>query len=134
MVAALIFVLSIAALIRFGVAQWKSIWQTVADQPLTESLQSVSGIASDAIGPDDFEKFMTVCRKTCRLPRQSNIWLNEVRIYYQLLRMLRHVGSKASPSIARWAEKESIICSRYAGAVLDRSLNASFAYASLRGH
>ena len=129
--AALIFVLSISALVRFGVAQWRSIWRTMADQPLSDSLETASGIAANAIGPDDFELLEAICVKTCRLPRQSKMWLKEVGIYYRLLRKLRNVSSKASPSLSAWAERELTTCSRYAGAVLDHSLSVNFAYASL---
>lgn len=131
MFAALIFVFSVSALVRFGVAQWRSIWCSIADQPLSGGFETASGIAADAIGPDDFEVFKAICAKSCRLPRQSEIWLKEVAIYYRSLRILREVCSKMSPSVAEWAEKELIVCSRYAGAVLDHSVNASFAYASL---
>lgn len=131
MFAALIFVFSVSALIRFGVAQWRSIWRSIADQPLSGGFETVSGIAANAIGPDDFEAFAVLCTKSCRLPRQSEIWLKEVAIYYRSLRMLREICSTISPSVAEWAEKELVVCSRYAGAVLDHSVNASFAYASL---
>lgn len=131
MIAALIFVLSVSALVRFGVAQWRSIWRGIADQPLSGTLETASGIPSDAIGPGDFEVFVEICAKSCRLPRQSEIWLKEVSIYYRLLRILRNGSSKVLPSIAAWADRELIACSRYAGAVLDHSLNANFAYASL---
>jgi hypothetical protein len=131
MFAALIFVFSVFALMRFGVAQWRSIWRSMADQPLSGGFEAASGIAADAIGPDDFEAFAAICKISCRLPRQSEIWLKEVAIYYRSLRMLHGICSKMSPSVAEWAEKELTVCSRYAGAVLDHSVNASFAYASL---
>jgi hypothetical protein len=131
MFAALIFVFSMAALIRFGVAQWRSIWRSIAAQPLSRSFETASGIAADAIGPDDFELFKAMCTTSSRLPRQSQVWLKEVAIYYRSLRVLRELCSKMSPSMAKWAEKELTVCSRYAGAVLDHTVNASFAYASL---
>jgi hypothetical protein len=131
MFAALIFVFSVWALIRFGVAQWRSIWHSIAAQPLSRGFETTAGVAADAIGPDDFEAFKAMCGTTCRLPRQSEIWLKEVSIYYRSLRILRGLCSKTSPSVAKWAERELTVCSRYAGAVLDHTVNANFAFASL---
>jgi hypothetical protein len=131
MFAALIFVFSVWALIRFGLAQWRFIWHSIAVQPLSRGFETVSGVAADAIGPDDFDLFKAMCTTSCRLPRQSEIWLKEVAIYYRTLRILRELCSRMSPSVAEWAEKELTVCSRYAGAVLDHSVNASFAFASL---
>ena len=131
MFAALIFVFSVWALIRFGVAQWRFIWHGIAAQPLSRGFEAASGVAADAIGPDDFELLKTMCTTSCRLPRQSEIWLKEVAIYYRSLRALRGLCAKISPSLAEWAEKELMVCSRYAGVVLDHSVNSSFAYASL---
>jgi hypothetical protein len=131
MIAALIFVFSVWALIRFGMAQWRFSWHSIAGQPLSRGFETASGVAANAIGPDDFELFKTMCTTSCRLPRQSEIWLNEVAIYYRGLRALRELSSKVWPSVAEWADKELTVCSRYAGAVLDQSVNASFAFASL---
>jgi hypothetical protein len=131
MVASLILVLSVAALVRFGIAQWRSIWQTVADQPLSESLQTVTGIAANAIGPDDFDLFAKLCNESAHPAGESSVWLKEVRLYYRFLRVLRNAGSKTFPSLAHWTESELVTCSRYAGAVLDRRLSTNFAYASV---
>ncbi len=131
MVAAFILVLSVAALVRFGVAQWRSMWQTIACQPLSESLQEATGIAAESIGPEDFELFAKLCDESDQLPGERNIWLKEVRAYYRFLRSFRTIAAKALPSLEKWTESELVSCSRYAGAILDRRLNADFAYAAV---
>lgn len=130
MVAAFILVLSVVALIRFAVSQWRSIWHGIAEQPLSGSLQTATGIAGHAIGPDDFELFARASEQLCPSPGERNVWLKEVRGYYHLVRFLRKVSSEKLPSLGRWAESEQVTCSRYAGTVLDQRLNANFAYAS----
>lgn len=132
-IAAFILVLSVAALLRFGVAQWKSIWQTIAEQPLSGSLQSTTGVAADAIGPNDFELFARLCNESARPAGEHDIWLKEVRVYYRFLRALRTVTS-GTPALRRWTEGELAICSRYAGVILDRRLNTSLAYATVGSH
>ncbi|MGH9686441.1 MAG: hypothetical protein ACRD5K_05035 [Candidatus Acidiferrales bacterium] len=106
-------------------------WQTIAYQPLSESLQEATGIAAESIGPEDFELFAKLCDESDQLPGERNIWLKEVRLYYRFLRSFRTIAVKALPSLEKWTESELVSCSRYAGAMLDRRLNADFAYASV---
>jgi len=128
--AALILVFSVVALIQFAVSQWRSIWISVAQQPISESLQTATGLAADAIGADDFEMLARTSEQLCASPAQRNVWLKEVRIYYHLVRMVRSACSERLPSLGEWAKTELTACSRYAGAVLDQRLNANLAYAS----
>ena len=131
MVAALILVFSVAALVRFGVAQWRSVWQTIAFQPLSGTLQATTGIAADAIGPEHFELFAKLCTESDHVPGERNVWLKEVHIYYRVLRAIRNLSAKMPPAVRNWAESELVVCSRYAGAILDRRLNTNFAYATV---
>jgi hypothetical protein len=133
MVAALIFVFSVAALLRFGLAQWRSMWQTIACQPLSPSLRAVTGVAADSIGPEDFDVFAKFFSESDQNTRERNNWLKEVRLYYRFLRVLRNYSAKVLPSLQKWADSELVFCSRYAGAVLDRRLNTNLAYAAVVG-
>jgi|SRR5215469_1249732 len=132
MIAALILVFSIGALLHFAVAQWKAIWITVAEQPLTSCLQSATGISADSIGPDDFERLSKLAHslKETAGPRETS-WMMEVRVYYRIVRMFSFVCGTMIPSCSIWAKKELVACSRYAAAVLDQRLNADLAYASV---
>src|SRR6202030_1502358 len=49
------------ALIRFAVSQWRAIWISAANQPLSDSLQLTAGIDAAAIGADDFGRLMNLC-------------------------------------------------------------------------
>ena len=133
MIAALIFVFSVAALVRFGLAQWRSMWQTIACQPLSPSLRAVTGVAADSIGAEDFDVFAKFFSEPEKNTGERNHWLKEVRLYYRCLRLVKSVGAKTLPSIQQWADSELIMCSRYAGAILDRHLNTNLAYAAAFG-
>jgi len=133
MIAALIFVFSVAALVRFGLAQWRSLWQTIACQPLSPSLRAVTGIAADSIGPEDFDIFAKFFNESDQSAGERHTWLNEVRLYYHCLRTLRNFSAKTLPPLQKWTDSELVLCSRYAGAILDRRLNTKFAYATALG-
>jgi len=130
MVAAFILVMSVAALAHFAILQWRSMWITVAAQPLSNSFQCATGIANAAIGADDFDYLVKTSEQLCPGPQQSNLWLKEVRMYYRALRTVQKFCAASAPSLAGWAKRELTSCSRYAAAILDQRLNASLEFAA----
>lgn len=130
MIAALICVLSLAALLQFAISQWRSIWITIAAQPLSSSLESATGVANTAICAEHFEMLTRASEELGRSLHESNLWMKEVVIYYQALRAFRKLSGKALPSVSNWANQELIECAKFAAAMLDRRLNDSLAYES----
>lgn len=131
MVAAFIFVLSVVAVMEFAVAQWRSMWIAVGSQPLSNGFQSATGLAPSSIGADHFELLAgTSERLPLNSSREGNVWLREVRLYYNVMRGLRLASAKSIPAISGWANAELIACARYAAAILDQRLNANLEYAA----
>ncbi len=69
MVSIFILVFAVIALVRFGISQWRAIWMSAANQPLSESLQLASGIDEASIGAGDFGTFPHWRRAKCRSAR-----------------------------------------------------------------
>lgn len=130
MIAALILVMSFAALAQFAVAQWRSMWMTVAAQPLSNCLQAATGISDDSIGARHFDLLVQTSEQLCPSPNERNSWLREVRIYYRVIQKFDRFCANQLAAPSRWAENELKACSRYAAAVLDQRLNSNLAYAS----
>jgi hypothetical protein len=129
MIALCILVLSVAALIEFAVSQWRSMWMTVAAQPLSDCLQTATGLSVEAIGDNDFDYLLQTTEKLCPA-KERNHWVEEVKIYYRLMRALEAFSEKHAPGLAGWANKELVSCARFAAAILDERLNANLAYAT----
>jgi hypothetical protein len=55
MIAAFIVVLSLAALLQFAISQWRAMWITIAEQPLSEYFTTATGIAGDEIQAEHFD-------------------------------------------------------------------------------
>lgn len=130
MIAALICVMSLAALVQFAVAQWRSIWIAIAAQPLSSSLPATTGIENNAICADHFEMLVRASNQMSRSPEEKNLWMAEVTLYYRALDTLLKLTRTAFPSVSNWAKRELTECARFAAAILDRRLNANFAYDS----
>lgn len=127
-IAAFICVMSLAALVQFGVSQWRSIWLTLAAQPLSKTLETATGIANEDIGAEHFQMLIRVSAQVDPAPREGNLWLKEVNIYYRVLQACLKVSGTTLPAVSNWAKRELMECSKFAAAILDRRLNASLAY------
>jgi hypothetical protein len=130
MIAVFIVVLSLAALIQFAHAQWRAMWITIAEQPLSEFFTTTTGISSDQIRADHFDFLTRTFEQLGSSAKQSNLWLKEVGIYYRSIRALNGLCEKQLPIFAAWANQELVACSRYAAATLDQRLSSHLAFAS----
>ncbi len=128
--AAFICVMSLGALVQFAISQWRSIWITIAAQPLSSSLEAATGIANEAICAEHFEMLIHASEQLDRPAHEGNLWMKEVGLYYRALRTCRKLSGKALPSVASWANRELTECARFAAAILDRRLNNSLVYGS----
>jgi hypothetical protein len=80
MVSLFILVFASVALGRFAVSQWRTIWITAANQPLSDSLRVMAGIEDAGIGAKDFGSLLDLAI-TCLRPEKKTPWLKEVSLY-----------------------------------------------------
>ena len=118
----LILAFSGFALIRFAVSQWRAIWISSANQPVSDSLQLTAGIDAAAIGAQDFSRLLSLCEELTPELKESSPWLNELAIYYRAIAKVERVSKAKAPSIASWAAGEMQTCARYVAVVLDQNL------------
>lgn len=122
MTAVFILALSVLALVQFAISQWRMIWLTTANQPLSDSLRAATGIEADAIGPNDFGRFLGICDEMAPLLKKGTPWLREVKGYYAVVARLEKSFRSIQPALASWATGEMKICSRYVAVLLDQNL------------
>ena len=125
MVSILILVLSAAALVQFALHQWRMIWLSTANQPLSDSLRSVAGIETDSIGAQDFSSLMQLCGEVSPNLKRSTPWLREVKGYYAVLTVLRKMFGPILRN-STWVSNEMMYCSRFVAVVLDQHLSVDF--------
>ena len=122
MISLFILVFAGLALGRFAVAQWRTIWITAANQPLSDSLRATAGIDAAAIGAQDFGSLLNLCDNLSPGLKKKTPWLKEVSVYYYAVAKLEQLSKLKLPSLAAWASREMKICSRYVAVVLDQNL------------
>jgi hypothetical protein len=122
MVSAFILVFAVSAMVRFGISQWRAIWISTANQPLSESLQMTAGIDGASISAGDFGTLLELCNELSPELRKTSPWLKEVSLYYRAVAALDRVFRVQLPSFSKWANDEMQICSRYVAVALDQSI------------
>jgi hypothetical protein len=125
MVSLFILVFASFALLKFSVSQWRAIWITTANQPLSDSLRTTAGVESAGIGAKDFGSLLDLCDNLSPGLKKKTPWLKEVSIYYGAVAKLEQIFKLKFPSISTWANSEMQTCSRYVAVVLDQSLSMS---------
>jgi hypothetical protein len=122
MTAVLILVFSVLALVQFAISQWRMIWLTTANQPLSDSLRAATGIGSESIGPNDFGKLLGLCDEMSPRLKKGTPWLREVKRYYSVVAKVEKSFRLLQPTVSAWASSEMKTCSRYVAVVLDQNL------------
>src|SRR5580693_3554214 len=112
MVSIFILVFAGFALVKFGIAQWRAIWITTANQPLSESLQLTAGIDGARVGATDFSTLINLCNELSPDLKKKSPWLREVSVYYRAVEKLEQTFRAKLPAISAWAKSEMQICSR----------------------
>ncbi|HKV23495.1 MAG TPA: hypothetical protein VJN93_02790 [Candidatus Acidoferrum sp.] len=122
MTAALILAFSLVALAQFALSQWRMIWLSTANQPLSEALHAATGIEAETIGPNDFGRLLGLCDELSPRIQKATPWLRELRGYYAIVAGLQKLSMSFQPGLASWAASEMKTCSRYVAVVLDQNL------------
>lgn len=125
-----ILLLSVAAMIQFGISQWRAMWLTVAARPLSDCLQAATGLDAGAIRAEDFDLITKTSHYVSPAPRERNVWLREVGVYFRIVSTIQKLAGNHIPAVSQWAQSELLSCAKYAAAVLDQRLNANLAYAA----
>ncbi len=130
LIAALIFVLAMAALGQFTLFYWRALLATTAAQPLSTAVREAAALDDREVVAGDFPALLTLCEVCPSLDRRIER-LGAVRLYYRAL----DLAGRILPALASWTSAEQATCSRYVAVVLDQRMlaNASYAGAFHRG-
>ena len=129
MFSALLLVISIAALAQFALFYLRAVVAGVAVQPISEEVLAAAGVAKDSMRGYDFRAFAQLHRLTPTLQKGGS-GLGVVKLYYQVMQVVGDMASGRMTGLANWAERERVLCARYAAVQIDRRLQANLAMAA----
>lgn len=120
MIAALIFVVSIAALGQFFLSYCRSVIATSRRLTLSEQVREVTGIDNGVQG-EEFARLLQLVQ-LCPEPGDDGMEIRAVRTYFRLLNFLRAIARPLAPAVASWAEHEREGCAYFAAVTLDHRI------------
>jgi len=120
MMAALIFVVSVATLLMFFVSYCRSLMASSTRHPLSKEVRDVTGIPASASG-GDFARVMQLLRLCPERPEDRTA-LQAVGMYYRILGLLGNTLARIAPSLQFWTEQERAGCANFAVVLLDRRI------------
>lgn len=124
MIAALIFVISMAALLQFFVLHCRSILAYSRRVELSDHIREVTGLAAQDVSAGDFFRLVQLAR-LCPDRGDDRKDIRVVGLYYRLLDLLGRVTRSVVPTIAEWTDGERRGCSYFAAVALDRRISYS---------
>ena len=121
MIPALIFVISIVALLQFFVSYCRSLVTASAQVDLSEDARELTGIPHRSAHAEEFPRLMLLVR-LCPERGDDRFAVRAVRAYFFLLSLVRGVVRRAVPRVADWADAERRACAYFAAVTLDRRI------------
>jgi hypothetical protein len=120
MMAALIFIFSVAALMQFFVSYCRSLIAASSRRALSTDVQDVIGIRRSASG-EDFDRVMQFLY-LCPDRREDRNGIKAIGAYFRLLGAIGAIMGKLVPSLRAWTESERSQCAYFAAVALDRRI------------
>ena len=121
MIAALIFVVSLAVLLQFFVSYSRSIIAAYRKSELSEQVREVVGIQGQQVGSEEFGRLIQLVR-LCPQRSDDQADLKVVGLYYRMLGVLRTLSRSLAPQVFSWAEQERMDCTYFVAVALDRRI------------
>jgi hypothetical protein len=129
MFSAMLLAISTVALAQFGLFYWRAIVAGVAAEPVSGRVLEAAHVVDGQLSGKDFDVLAELHNLTPDL-RPSQPGLGFVRVYYKAVQLIGAVCENFVPPVSAWAEREGLLCARYAAVQVDRRLQANLALAA----
>ena len=122
MIAALLLVISLAALAQFALFYWRAVLAGVAAQPLSEQFHDAAQLGVVAVQASDFNAMVNLHDLMTPELKAGNGRLRAVRMYYRMVDALNRMAGKLMPQVAAWSEREMATCTKYVAVRVDQRM------------
>lgn len=129
MFSAMLFAISLVALVQFALYYWRALLTGVASQHIAIEILEAAQVSESGPCAADFEKLASLLTLTPEL-KASHARLGFVPAYYKLVGKIAEFFGSVFPSLNAWSEQERILCARYAAVQIGRRLEANLAQAA----
>jgi hypothetical protein len=131
-VAILILAISIAALVQFALYYWRAMVARVALDPVSDDVLAAAGVSERSVEAEDFAAVARL-HESCPSLDNNEGGLGMVGAYYSGVAALAKLGGTIFPSLPAWANREMLLCARYAAVRVEERIHRNSAcFAELR--
>jgi hypothetical protein len=127
LIAALIFVISIATVIQFAVLSWRAGLLRVASDKVAAEWEPLTQSGAKSVISNDFIDITAYSKLCPDLGAGSAPHFRSLRLYYRFLQLLERFAPKLIPQALSWADREMALCTRCAAVMLSRHLERTHA-------
>jgi hypothetical protein len=124
-IAALIFVMSLAAVIQFTLLSWRAGVLKVASEPLPAEWESAASNGRNRLIPNGFRSIEAYSRLCPELGRGLRMNFRSLRMYYRLVEVVDAAAKAMSLKNLDWTNREMALCTRCAAVMLSHQLEGT---------
>jgi hypothetical protein len=124
-IAALIFVISLAAVIQFTVLSWRAGVLKLASEPLSAAWESAASGSRNSFISNGFRSIAAYSQLCPELGRGLGTNFRSLRMYYRLVELLDAAGKALSLKNLDWTNREMALCTRCATVMLSHRLEGT---------
>src|SRR5262245_20729336 len=128
MFSALLLTISTVALAQFAAYYWRAVMAGVAALPLSEEVLAAAQVRG-ALHGRDFRALADLHALTPGI-EQGGSHVGAVRCYFAVIHAIGNLANGRLAALAGCAERERILCARYAAVQVERRLQANLALAA----
>ena|SRR5215469_15959758 len=129
MFSAMLLAIALVAMAQFALYYWRAVFTGVASLPISSRVLEAAQVEEMSLCGNDFAKLISLHSLTPEL-KAGKSGLAAVRVYYHVIRRAESLFGRLSPIVANWAEKERLLCARFAAVQIERRLQANLIQAA----
>jgi hypothetical protein len=129
MFSAMLFAIALVAMGQFALYYWRAVFTGVANLPISSRVLEAAQVDEMSMCGNDFVKLVSLHYLTPEL-KAGKSGLGMVRAYYEVIRRAESLFGGIYPMLANWAEKERLLCARFAAVQIERRLQANLMQAA----
>jgi hypothetical protein len=125
--AALIFVISLAAMLQFIVLSWRAAVLKVASEQLSAEWEPLAGSLAKSFVSNGFSSLAAYSELCPDLDHEGGPKMRTVRVYYRVLQFIERVSKLVAPNSVAWVPREMALCTRCAAVMLSHRMESNHA-------
>lgn len=122
LIAALIFVISLATALQFIVLSWRAAVLKVASEPLSAEWASMAGSMAKSFIVKDFPGLTAYGELCPNIDGTAGPKVHTLRLYYSFLQFCERLANLVAPAAALWPAREMALCTRCAAVMLSHRM------------